>query len=217
MLGGADSQSAGRIPSTVVIRDNFLTAKKEWQVLGYGVKTRFELKCCRDVRVERNVIENVWIQGQAGYLVSFTVRNQDGTAPWSTIEDVVFDGNTCRGGVAALNILAMDGIHPSQSMARVKITRNRFEIDSPLSQRESHKLILIGQATMDLAIDANEFTGQYVGSQVYFDGEPKHKNLILTNNHWPKSLYGIFGSNSPFGKAWDVHVESGVNAGNVET
>ena len=35
-------------------------------------------------------MENNWVDGQAGMAVLFTVRNQDGGAPWSVVEDVTF-------------------------------------------------------------------------------------------------------------------------------
>ncbi len=217
MLGGADSSSVDRIPSDVIIRGNTITANPAWNGQPIGVKTRLELKCARRVLIEKNDISQVWIQGQAGYLVSFTVKNQDGGAPWSVIEDVTFQDNTCSAGVAALNILATDYAYPSGHMARVTIRRNTFAISSPLIAQEAHKLILIGQATTDLTIDSNTFTGQFVGSQLYMDAAPKHVNFTLTNNKWPTSLYGVFGSDCGHGQAaWDAHVAGGTFAGNVE-
>ena len=43
------------------------------------VKNLFELKNARNVLVERNVFENNWANGQAGYAILFTPRNQEGT------------------------------------------------------------------------------------------------------------------------------------------
>lgn len=217
MLGGADSSSLARMPADVVIRSNTITARPEWQGQPIGVKTRLELKACRRVLIEDNVIEHCWIQGQAGYLVSFTVKNQDGNAPWSTIEDVTFQDNICRYGPAALNILSTDYAHPSGRLARVIIQRNHFtDLNSPLSAQESHKLMQIGEGASDLTIDANTFAGGFIGSQVYLTGTSKHERLTVTNNTWPTSLYGVFGSDSAFGQAWATHVTSGTLRGNVE-
>ncbi|HYP26977.1 MAG TPA: hypothetical protein VE262_09680, partial [Blastocatellia bacterium] len=49
----------------------------------WSVKNIFELKNARRVLVDGNVFENNWVDGQNGTAILFTVRNQEGTAPWS--------------------------------------------------------------------------------------------------------------------------------------
>ena len=58
---------------------------------GNAVKNIFELKSARRLLVEGNIFENCWLAAQGGWALQFTVRNQDGAAPWSTIEDVTFE------------------------------------------------------------------------------------------------------------------------------
>jgi hypothetical protein len=40
------------------------------------------------VLVDGNVFEHNWPQAQNGFAILFTVRNQDGHAPWSVVKDV---------------------------------------------------------------------------------------------------------------------------------
>jgi hypothetical protein len=54
----------------------------------WSVKNLLELKNARRVTIRGNVLENNWVSAQAGFAILFTVRNEDGAAPWAVIEDV---------------------------------------------------------------------------------------------------------------------------------
>ena len=73
----------------------------------YTVKNLLELKNARRVTITKNTFENVWDDrdngGQKGLAILFTVRNQDGKSPWSTIEDVTFEDNTVKNAVAGMS------------------------------------------------------------------------------------------------------------------
>ena len=58
------------------------------------MKNLFELKNARRVLVEGNLMEYVWQEAQIGYAILLTPRNQDGKAPWVTIEDVTIRRNS---------------------------------------------------------------------------------------------------------------------------
>jgi hypothetical protein len=62
----------------------------------WTVKNLFELKNAKNVVVDGNLLENNWTDAQTGYAVLFTVRNQDGSAPWSTVEAITFTNNIVR-------------------------------------------------------------------------------------------------------------------------
>jgi len=218
LLGGADSSSLARMPTDVTIRGNTITARPEWMGRAIGVKTRIEVKAARRVLIERNVIEYCWKQGQGGYLVSFTVRNQGGRAPWSTIEDVVFTDNDVAHGSGALNVLALDDNQPSVRLSRVSIRGNRFSDLSPTAYGGgSNRMIQISGGSRELSIDANTFAGTGIGSVVYFTGLQREEQLTITNNTWPRSTYGIFGSSATVGQAWAKFVVTGTLSGNVVT
>jgi hypothetical protein len=225
MIGGSDPSSAANLPTNILISGNTITKRPAWQGQAINVKNVLELKNARQVTIENNDLSCSWGgRGQDGFLVMLTPRNQGGAAPYSTVEDVDIIGNRFRSGAAALAILGTDNLHPSQRLARVRIANNTFDDLDPKAYTGSNKMIQITSGPLDVIIDANVFHGVNIGSQIYFDGAPQCDNLIVTNNQWPKSKYGIFGSGSRVGldshgvpHAWTQYVASGVLDGNVET
>lgn len=133
LFGGADSASADRIPSDILIADNHLTKAVAWQGQAKVVKNLLELKCARRVTIRHNLLENCWTDAQTGFAVLFTVRNQDGRAPWSTIEDVLFDGNTIRNSENGINISGTDDERPSAQARGLVIRDNLIVVRDWLS------------------------------------------------------------------------------------
>lgn len=240
MIGGSDPSSEARSPKDITIRHNTITKNLAWQALPIGVKNILELKNARNVLIEDNDLSNVWGgHGQTGVAIMFTVRNQDGRAPYSTIQDVTFTNNRVSRAAAAINILALDNIketgagravpvgqvRPSIRMARVVISKNTFtEIDAT-KYTGSQKIVQIDGGPESLTIDGNTFAAVNMTSGLYFAGGPPAQNLVVTNNTFPAKLkYGlVFGSGSQTGlaadglpKAWHGFVASGVWAGNIE-
>src|SRR5438094_7372168 len=126
MFGGADPSIVNLVPADIEIRHNYFFKPTSWRGVWAAVKNLFELKNARRVLIEGNIFENNWLAAQAGWAVQFTVRNQDGTAPWSTIEDVTFQKNIVRHSGSGLNILAADDPNPSQTMKRVIVRDTAF-------------------------------------------------------------------------------------------
>ena len=133
MFGGADPKIRNLVPSDIEIRDNHFFKPLSWKANdpSYGghhwtVKNLFELKNARRVTIDRNVFENNWVDAQAGSGILFTVRNDNGTAPWSIIEDVTFTNNIVKNSPAALNLLGKDNLKPSQQSRGLVISNNLF-------------------------------------------------------------------------------------------
>lgn len=133
MFGGADPKIRNLVPSDIEIRDNYFFKPLSWKVgdPSYGgrhwsVKNLFELKNARRVIIDRNVFENNWVDAQAGSAILFTVRNDNGTAPWATIEDVTFTNNIVKNSPSALNLLGKDNLQPSQRARKLVISNNFF-------------------------------------------------------------------------------------------
>ncbi len=218
MLGGGDPSGPENVPSDVTIRSNTITANPAWQTQLVNVKSRLELKNARHVLIEDNEISYSWGgHGQDGYLLSLTVRNQDGDAPYSTIENVIIRRNHFCHGAAAINILAEDDNHDSGRLTNVEIVDNAFEDMNPTFYTGSVKLMLIGRGPKTLTIGGNIFSGGGHSSTIYFHGpDPKCEEFHVVDNTWPESKYGIFGSDTPAGvTAWDYYVASGSCEGNV--
>jgi hypothetical protein len=121
MFGGSDPANAELVPTGIEIRDNHLSKPQSWKGK-VTVKTLFELKNAKSVLVTGNYFENNWM----GSAFRLTVRNQDGGAPFSTIEDVVISDNVINGAGEGINILGKDDTHSSQTLKRLTIANNVF-------------------------------------------------------------------------------------------
>ena len=143
MFGGADPTIPDLVPSDIEIVHNHLAKPLRWKKgdpsfegVEWTVKNLFELKNARRVLVDGNLLEYNWPQAQNGFAILFTVRNQDGGAPWSTIEDVTFTNNLVRHVAAGINMLGRDDNHPSQQARRIAIRNNLFlDVGGTLGRR----------------------------------------------------------------------------------
>src|SRR6185312_6331733 len=128
LFGGADPSIIGLVPSDIEIRRNHLYRPPEWAGK-VTMKGSFELKNARRVIVDGNVIESTEPR-QVAFVI--TVRNQDGKAPWSTIEDVEITNNISRHASGGVNILGRDNQNPSQQAKRIRVANNLFtDLASP--------------------------------------------------------------------------------------
>lgn len=121
MFGGSDPDSAEMIPQGIEVSGNHLRKPPEWKKK-FTVKTLFELKNARSVKFTGNYLENNW----DGSAFRITVRNQNGGAPFSVIEDTEISGNVINGTGDGINILGRDDSNPSQTLKRLKVSNNLF-------------------------------------------------------------------------------------------
>jgi hypothetical protein len=124
MFGGSDPSSVANIPSDILVEGNLFTKDLAWKGQPRGVKNLFELKAARRVIVRNNTFENNWADAQSGRSIVFTPRNQGGTAPWTVIEDVLFERNTVRDVSMGFNLLGYDNLAPSGQTSRIVIRDN---------------------------------------------------------------------------------------------
>src|SRR5262245_18004200 len=131
MFGGADAKITGLVPSDIEISGNYFFKPLSWKVgdPGYAgthwtVKNLLELKNARRVLITENLLENCWVDGQVGFAVVFTVRNQDGTNPWAVVSDVTFTRNVIRNTANGITMLGYDDLHPSQYAKRLLLQHN---------------------------------------------------------------------------------------------
>src|SRR5688572_2207004 len=170
MFGGADPTVPGLVPADIQVLRNHMTKPLRWKVghasyegTEWAVKNLFELKNARRVLVEGNVLEHNWTHAQNGFAILFTVRNQDGRAPWSTVEDVTFVNNVVRRVGGGVNVLGRDDNHPSQQTQRIAIRNNLF-LDVGGSWGNG-RLFQLLDGTSSISIDHN--TALQTGSHLY--------------------------------------------------
>ncbi len=197
MFGGADPTIPGLVPSDITITGNHFHKPLEWRGV-WTVKNLFELKNARRVVVDSNVFENNWADAQNGNAILFTVRNQDGTAPWSMVEDVAFTRNVVRRSGAGINILGSDNLQASQRTSRIRIADNLFEDIDGAKYGGQGSFLTIGEGAADVVIDHNTVLNS--GNIITAYGKPT-TGFVFTNNIAAANQYGIHGDGQGTGNA----------------
>jgi hypothetical protein len=204
MFGGADPSVWNLVPSDITLRRNTLSKPIAWMGTKWSVKNIFELKNARRVLVEGNVIENVWKGGQGGFAVQITPRNQDGHAPWSTVEDVTFRYNIIRHAASAINISGFDDLQPSGQTQRIQIANNLvYDIDGPRWGGGSGIFVQVGNSPASLTIERN--TVIHSGTVLNVYGSRNGAPWVITgfafrDNLMKHNTYGIKGDGLAIGQ-----------------
>ena len=203
MFGGEDPSIPNLVPSDIEIRGNHFAKPLSWkagepgyQGTPWTVKNILELKNAARVLISGNLLEYNWPQAQNGYAILFTVRDQDGTAPWSVVEDVSFLDNVVRHVAAGLNILGYDDNQPSQQTQRILIRNNLFyDVGGEWGGGGLFQLV---DGALEVAIQHN--TALQTGTPVLADGRPD-AGFVYADNIAPHNAYGIIGSGTGIGLA----------------
>ena len=179
MFGGADPAVPNLVPSNIEIRRNFLYKPREW--FGQAtIKAMIELKNARKVVIDGNVIES---GGLVGAFV-LTVRNQSGTAPWSTLEDITITNNIVRHSNTGFSILGQDNYKPSQQAKRIRIANNLLVDIVP----DYSAVFMIGCCGNTITVENN--TVQQTGNVMTCYGN-NHSNFVFRNNIIQFNEYGF--------------------------
>jgi cellulose synthase/poly-beta-1,6-N-acetylglucosamine synthase-like glycosyltransferase len=197
MFGGADPATPDLVPADITIVRNHMAKPLRWKKgdpgyegTDWAVKNLFELKNARRVLVEGNVLEYNWPHAQNGFAILFTVRNQDGGAPWSVIEDVIFVNNIVRHVAGGINMLGRDDIQQSQQTSRISISNNLF-VDVG-GEWGNGRLFQLLDGTHGVTIDHN--TALQTGSLLFGGDHAPHTGFVFQNNIAPHNEHGISGS-----------------------
>ena len=203
MFGGADSKSPDRIPSDILVEGNYFNKRLEWKGAGVAVKNLFELKSARRITIRRNLFEHNWTDAQTGFGILMKAVNQDGTAPWSVVEDVLFEQNLIRNTENGFNLLGYDYAHPSARATRITIRNNVLSTPGVAFQ--------LGGEIGELAIDHNTIDQGYTlmslykgtvwlaGAAAARPGAYAVERLTYTNNLARHNAYGVKGQGTAVG------------------
>ena len=222
MFGGADPAAPELTPSNIEIRQNYAVKPLRWKVgdpsfvplirdgiaTHWTVKNLFELKNAKNVVVDGNVFENNWVDAQSGVPILFTVRNQDCSAPWSTIQNVRFTNNTVKnatgGGVNFLGV-DNDSLFATSDSCKAKTNPQPGSVRGDGVLLQNNLFIKIGSNFITLngfnnVRFLNNTHPDQKGNLTTLYGEQslgfKYK-YNLTNDH----QYGIFGNEGYIGTA----------------
>jgi len=197
ILGGSDPPIQGLITEDVVFRRNHLAKPEAWRSQDWQVKNLFELKNARRVLVEDNLMEYVWKEAQVGYAILLTPRNQDGRAPWVTVDDVIIRRNMIRHAGGGMQIVGEDSNFPSGSTHRVSVVDNVFADIDASKWGGSGAFLLIGEGPSDITIERNavDQSGNIVMAYGGGKGAPRVvKGFVFRDNLVRHNAYGVHGA-----------------------
>jgi hypothetical protein len=154
----------GLVPTDVEVSHNYLAKRPEWNpsdpsYAGYRplVKNLIELKSGRRIWLHDNVLEHSWPDGQAGYAVLFTVKNQYDKCYFCAVEDITFENNIIEDVTFGMDLLATDYAAPSGPTRRVLVRNNLWrnihdalQVDTIDQLIVDHNTALIGTFAEDV-------------------------------------------------------------------
>lgn len=195
LFGGADPRIPNLIPSDITVCHNHFFKPAGWHVgdpayqgTHWSVKNVFELKNARRVYVAGNLLEQNWADGQVGFAVVLTPRNQDGTCPWCTVEDVTFEYNTVRRSNNAVNILGTDDTNPSGRLTGVTFRNNVFTEIGTAPWGDSGIFLQLLAGPVNVVLRHN--TALQSGTLMALEGGPD-TGFVFDDNIAPANMYGI--------------------------
>lgn len=152
MFGGADPASIEFIPSDIEMSRCLLFKPRAWKGQGWVIKNILEFKNAQRVIVNACVFENNWGgEGQDGHSILFTVRNQEGTAVYSTVKDITMSNCTVKDCERGINFLGTDNEKPSGKTSNIVLVNNYMQfkhnaltINGTEAVVIDHNTILIG-------------------------------------------------------------------------
>ena len=150
------------------------------------VKTLFELKNAKKVKFIGNLLENNW----EGSAFRITVRNQDGNAPFSTIEDVEIRDNIIRNIADGINILGNDDGQKSGTLKNLVIENNLFLDLRATPDMDGSGYFIQAAAGENITIANN--TAFNMGNVVTFYADIP-VNFVFRDNIVGHGNYGIHG------------------------
>src|SRR6185295_3985021 len=113
-----------------------------------------------------------------------TVRNQNGTAPWSTLEDINITNNIVRHSNTGFSILGKDDYKPSQQAKRIRIANNLLVDIVP----DYSAVFMIGCCADTVTVENN--TVQQTGNVMTCYGV-SHTNFVFRYNIFQFNEYGF--------------------------
>lgn len=196
MFGGEDPTIQGLVPSDIEVLGNHFAKPIAWmqgnpayQGTAWSIKNIFELKNASRVLVQGNLFEYNWAASQDGFSILFTVRDQNGTAPWSVVQDVTFTDNVVQHVADGVNILGHDNNAPSQQTQRILVSNNLFQDVG--GNWGSGVLLAMNDGAAGVSIVHN--TAVQTGSIIFADGRPDG-GFTFMDNIAPHNTYGIIGT-----------------------
>jgi hypothetical protein len=218
LFGGADPAIPNLIPSDIVISGNTLSKPLEWRTQGWSVKNVLELKNAQRVHIVNNLLEHSWLDGQTGFLLMITVRDQSGHCPWCTVRDVEIDHNVLRHGNQGINVLGLDDTKDATGAIRASTRASGINIHDDLIYDIGGSAwgggttvgAIVNNGPINLTFSHLTFVGQTSELLALSLGASKTPaaNLQFVCNIVNEGHYGIAGSTTVGLPSWTAGVDA---------
>ncbi len=196
ILGGGDPFITNLVPSDIEFRRNHCFKPFSWKIddpsyagMPWGVKNLFELKNAQRVLIDGNIFENNWTMAQNGFAILFTVRNQNGTAPWSVVQDITFTNNIVKRTGGGFNMHAWDNLQQSMQSQRFRISNNLL-VDVSKERYAGSGTAFQFNGVPDLTIEHNTV---FQSGNIIANVDVLTERFVFRNNLLPHNEYGIKG------------------------
>ena len=202
--------------SDITITGNLISKPLAWMSVtpAWSVKNLLELKNAQRVLIQGNLFQNNWVGAQSGFAVLFTPRNQNGTAPWSIVQDITFTYNTLSNVAQGLNIVGFDTINASMLGHRILVQNNVITLTGLGGISSAHMFQILDGIT-DLTIDHNTgfiSVGSLGAAELNIPSNTTQLNVTagqpllmsqfaFTNNLVARGTYGFTGTGTGEGTA----------------
>src|SRR5262249_9917700 len=198
LFGGADPSIANLVPSDITISGNHIAKDPSWRGNGYSAKNLIELKNAQRVVIDANLLEYCWEEGQQGYAVVLTPRNQDGLSPWSVVQHVQVTNNVFRHIASGFNVLGHDDLQVNTILTNDIVVRNNLFVDMSAANWGGAGVLFSAQGGDNVVFDRNTvFTD---GTSIVF-GNVVTTGFVFTNNIVPDNAWAIIGADTAPGNS----------------
>jgi PKD repeat protein len=161
------------------------------------VKNLFELKNASQVLVEDNIFENHWQDGQAGWALVVTPRN-DGACTWCIVEHVQFRYNLVRNVAGGVNMLGHDSPAVTRQTNNIDIQQNLFLMTTALGGPAW--FMQLGDEPRDVRVHHNTIDSNGTTVVYAYGGSCSTPRQILGFEYVANAArYRTYGINSPCG------------------
>jgi hypothetical protein len=199
LFGGDTSTSEENIPRNIKIEGNYITKKIAWKDSSATCKNLIELKQADGIIIVGNTMEYSFVDGQTGYAIVLTVRNEYGASPWANVKNVIVENNIIRHVAGGIHILGRDDRNTSQIMTNILIKNNKIE-DMSWDWGGNGRQIFITGGPDKVTFEGNEFDCPTLpNSAISFD-QPEHlcTDLVFRDQiQLVEGEYGIIGTSAP--------------------
>lgn len=200
MVGGADPNVQGLVPSDITFVRNHVYTPSSWRGK-WTKKNLLETKNVRRLLIEENVFEGSWGDGQTGFAIVLKSANQSGNCRWCGTHDVTVRRNLIKESAASFDINGRGGdLGMIDSVSsRILIEQNYSSTGGAVGIDGRHFKINTG--VVDLTLRRNTYTKTPLSTGNVYTGSDKGTvtavNLIIDHDLAPFANYGVMGQWSP--------------------